>query len=66
MRVNEQGRRSVPILIGPWIIASAFWARATPPDRLDTTFPEALDLPEVAEQIAHYTSWTDVTLPQRR
>lgn len=31
-----------------------------------TTFPEALDLPEVAEQIAHYTSWTDVTLPQRR
>jgi hypothetical protein len=31
-----------------------------------TTFPEALNLPEVAEQIAHYTSWADILFPERQ
>jgi Alpha/beta hydrolase of unknown function (DUF900) len=31
-----------------------------------TTFSQALDLPEVAKQIAHYTSWADVLFPERR
>jgi hypothetical protein len=30
------------------------------------TFAEALDFPEVAEHIAHYTSWADVLIPERR
>jgi hypothetical protein len=31
-----------------------------------TNFPQALDLPDVAERIARYTSWNSVAVPTRR
>lgn len=31
-----------------------------------TSFPQALDLPEIAERVARYTSWNPVALPTRR
>jgi predicted esterase len=31
-----------------------------------TSIPQALGLPDIAERIAHYTSWSDVSQPARR